>query len=978
MRVHYYVTCSTKLRRSQDMNLQPTSSAILAHLPELARVEARRYWEEFGPREALADHCREILRVWAASPFAARICIQYPELLSELFESGDLTRDYQTSEMAERVRKAVDSADSEDALMRCLRKFRRREWLRIAWRDLSGKAELDETLRELSTLAEHCVDSALDWCYRAACKTFGAPRTRAGEQQRLVVLGMGKLGGCELNFSSDIDLIFAYPEEGQTDGARPLDNHQFFVRLGQRLIKVLSESTADGFVFRVDMRLRPFGDVAPLAMGFDAMEQYYQAHGRDWERYALIKARAIAGDRQAGDELLRRLRPFVYRRYLDYGAFGSLRDMKALIDEEVKRRALCNNIKLGPGGIREIEFIAQAFQLLRGGRDSELQRRELQTVLTWLGRRGQLPLADVDKLLAAYRFLRCTENRLQMMDDRQTHDLPEGALPCARLAFAMNYPDWDSFKQDLDGHRHYVHNQFKQIFAMSKVKAEAPHSGAPPALVDLWQGQLAANEALERLQQVGYDEPQQVLMALKTLYAGRAYRAQDAISRKRLDTLMPLLIAAVGACDDAALVLGRILPLIEAIARRSVYLTLLAEHPVALSQLIQLSGASPWIAEYLSRYPVLLDELLDPRDLYAPPDRTALTAQLREEFRHIDPLDTETQMDRLRVFKHTNTLRVAAADVMNALPLMRVSDQLTWIAEVILNHVLTITWRQMVTRYGQPRCEIDGRTREAGFAIIAYGKLGGIELSYSSDLDLVFLHDSAGERQMTDGDKPIDNAVFFVRLTQRLVHALTALTQAGQLYAVDTRLRPSGASGMLVSSIQAFDRYQHSDAWTWEHQALVRARPIAGSARVAERFQHIRAELLAKARDITALRREVREMRARMWRELGGRDPQRFDLKKDPGGITDIEFMVQYCVLAHAHQYPSLSEFTDNIRILDGLAACGLLASNHARFLQDTYRSFRDRVHALSLQGKEAIVDAAEFHEQRAGIKRLWQEMMEK
>jgi glutamate-ammonia-ligase adenylyltransferase len=309
---------------------------------------------------------------------------------------------------------------------------------------------------------------------------------------------------------------------------------------------------------------------------------------------------------------------------------------------------------------------------------------------------------------------------------------------------------------------------------------------------------------------------------------------------------------------------------------------------------------------------------------------------------------------------------------------MRVSDQLTWIAEVILNHVLTITWRQMVTRYGQPRCVIDGRTREAGFAIIAYGKLGGIELSYSSDLDLVFLHDSAGERQMTDGDKPMDNAVFFVRLTQRLVHALTALTQAGQLYAVDTRLRPSGASGMLVSSIQAFDRYQHSDAWTWEHQALVRARPIAGSARVAERFQHIRTEVLGKARDITALRREVREMRARMWRELGGRDPQRFDLKKDPGGIADIEFMVQYCVLAHAHQYPSLSEFTDNIRILDGLAACGLLASNHARFLQDTYRSFRDRVHALSLQGKEAIVDAAEFREQRAGIKRLWQEMMEK
>ena len=953
------------------------SSAALAFLPEPLRAEARRSWEDFSSCKALEEHRREILCVWAASPFAAKTCIQNPHLLPELFKSGDLKRPYKVSEIAERVRKAVESADSEDAFKRCLRKLRRREWLRIAWRDLSGQAELDETLRELSELAEHSVDRALDYCYRALCQTFGAPCNRAGEEQRLVVLGMGKLGGCELNFSSDIDLIFAYPEEGQTSGARAIDNQQFFVRLGQKLIKVLAELTAHGFVFRIDMRLRPFGDAGPLALSIDAMEDYYQTHGRDWERYALIKARAIAGDRKAGGELLKRLRPFVYRRYLDYGAFGSLRDMKALIDEEVHRRALADNIKLGAGGIREIEFIAQAFQLLRGGRDPEMQRRELQVVLPYLSKRGQLPAADIDRLLATYRFLRRAENRLQMIDDQQTHELPKNEIQRARLAFAMEYSDWNQLKQDLDGHRQYVHEQFQRTFAQPQAQTETSQDIEHDMLKDLWQGRLEDDKALELLKQADYDDPHKALTALKSLYKGYAYRAQDAVSRKRLDTLMPHLITAVGARENAVEVLARILPLIEAIARRSVYLALLTEHPVALSQLVQLSAASPWIAKYLSRHPILLDELLDPQDLYTPPDRAGLAEQLREELRSVDSLDTEAQMERLRQFKQVNVLRVAAADVMGALPLMRVSDQLTWIAEAILNHVLDMTWRQAIARYGQPRCVIDGQARDAGFAIIAYGKFGGIELGYGSDLDLVFLHDSAGEQQMTDGDKCIENAVFFVRLGQRIVHALTTFTPAGQLYEVDTRLRPSGAAGTLVSSVQAFDRYQREDAWTWEHQALVRARPVAGSEQIAEQFQRTRADVLSRTREIRALRREVREMRERMWRELGSRKAWQFDLKKDPGGIADIEFMVQYSVLAHAHDHHALTEFTDNIRILDRLAACSVLSPDSACCLQDAYRGFRDRIHALSLQGKGAVVDANECSEQRAGVRRSWRELME-
>jgi [glutamine synthetase] adenylyltransferase / [glutamine synthetase]-adenylyl-L-tyrosine phosphorylase len=960
------------------MRLPPQPSDALEMVPDALRDEVQRAWEDFDAREKLNSRQQEAFQVWAASPFVARTCFQNPSLLPELFESGDLSRAYEPGEIARRVEKFVDRADSEKALMRALRVLRRREWLRIAWRDLAGAAQLDETLNELSALAEHCVDRALAWCYQDACARFGEPRNGQGEPQRLVTLGMGKLGGRELNFSSDIDLIFAYPDDGVTTGKRELENQAFFARVGARLIKVLSEYTADGFAFRVDTRLRPFGEAGPLAMSFDAMEHYYQTHGRDWERYALIKARVIAGDREAGETLLQNLRPFIYRRYLDYGAFSALREMKGLIDEEVKRRALRDNVKLGPGGIREIEFIAQVFQLVRGGRDPELQSRELQVVLLRLAQKGLLDDAEAKTLLTAYVFLRRIENRLQMVNDQQTHEFPDDERDRARLAFAMGYSDWQHLKEDLDRHCRGVHEQFERTFAAPDmpnqgVQGEDVHA----QLGKLWQERLEAQQAMELLVQCGFEDATKVLLALKTLRGGRTYRAQSTTGRERLDRLMPRLITAVGAGKTPDRTLARILPMVEAIARRSVYLSLLNENPVVLSQLVKLSAASPWIADYLCRYPILLDELLDPRELYTPPDRAALALQLREEFRHVDPLDMDTQMERLRVFKQTNILKVAAADIMVALPLMRVSDQLTWIAEAILNHVLDIVWRQMVTRYGQPRCRIDGRSYAPGFAIIAYGKLGGIELGYGSDLDLVFLHDSAGERQVTDGERPIDNAVFFVRVGQRIVHALTTLTPAGQLYEVDTRLRPSGAAGILVSALRAFAYYQREKAWLWEHQALVRARPVAGSQRIGDEFQRIRTEVLARPRNANALKREVREMRERMWRELNTHHADKFDLKKDPGGIADIEFMVQYSVLAWADQHSAVSEFTDNIRILDALGASGLLPADDARFLQDTYRGFRDRVHALSLQGQDTVVKADEFRAEREGVRRLWREMMQ-
>ena len=971
-----------------NLEISPESSdfseiaAALSDLPELLRSEVELAWQDFVAQPEsfkLSNRIKEMIKVWAASPFVATTCVREPATLRQLLESGDLDRVYDDGELDTRIEQCVLSLVSEAELMRVLRQLRRREMVRIAWRSLNGAAALNETLMDLSILAQGCVNHALQWCYRDARRRFGSPRSNAGEVQPMVVLGMGKLGGYELNFSSDIDLIFAYPEEGSTDGIRSLDNSHFFIRLGQRLIKILNEITAEGFVFRVDMRLRPFGEAGPLAISFNAIEDYYQQHGRDWERYAMIKARVVGGDPHAGGKLLERLRPFVYRRYLDYGAFEALRKMKALINVEIKRRRLDDNIKLGTGGIREVEFVGQAFQLIRGGRDTSLQVRCLQVVLRLLKKKNQLPAYAVDRLLAAYTFLRRTENCLQMIADQQIHALPKDRLQRARLAVAMGFTDWDAFRNKLDTHRKNIHEQFEGVFAKPQIELYSAdgYDDLSTPLLKLWLGMLDDQQAVTLLEHVGFRQPLLVCSLLNEHRKGRVYNLKNAAGRERLDRLMPLLIAAVGKSHQPDAVLPRLLSLTEAIGRRSVYIALLAEYPMALSQLVKLSAASPWISEYLGRHPILLDELLDPRRLYAPSNRKRLSINLRDELSHVDIKDLEASMDRVRHFKHANVLRVAAADVMEALPLMRVSDQLSWIAEAVLEEALTICLRQLVVKHGWPRCVVDAKDYRPGFIIVGYGKLGGLELGYGSDLDIVFLHDSAGDQQFTEGERSLDNAVFFVRLGQRVIHFLTALTPAGELYKVDTRLRPSGASGLLVSGLQAFDEYQRNHAWTWEHQALVRARVVAGDKQLAERFGAIRHNILCLKRDISKLRREVREMRVKMWEEFGTTSQDLFDLKKDTGGIVDIEFMVQYSVLANAHKHPCLTEYTDNIRILDGLEHSGLLAPQDAQLMRDIYRTYRDKVHALSLQGESCIVGRSEFSDESTEIKRLWRTIMD-
>ena len=697
-------------------------------------------------------------RVLACSDFVFASCERDPAMLADLVASGDLEAPYPASaagthgrqSLRERAGSTARGAGSIDALMPDLRRLRRREMVRIAWRDIGGLADFDETVRDTSDLADAFIDASLTRLHEWQCADLGTPIGHSGEPQQLVVLALGKLGASELNFSSDIDLIFTYPENGQTEGGRrSVDNDRFFLQLARKLVKVLGEPTVDGFVYRVDMRLRPFGTQGPLVLGFDALEEYYQTHGRDWERYALIRARAVSGDMALAAELLERLRPFVYRRYIDFGTLQSLRSLKVLMEQEVARKGMEHSVKHGPGGIREVEFTAQAFQMVRGGRTPALRYRRLLTVLDRLGELGLLPSHAVESLSVAYRFLRAAEHRLQQVDDRQEHMLPQDEAGRARIAAAMGYATWEAFSEVLDRHRRNVDEQFAQVFGEEREAGDAAGGDPLGALFTPAADEEAGTAALESAGFAAAGEAWSIVARYRDTFT---LKIPDALGHERLARLAPDLLRAVAAQSDATQTLERVLAVIESIAKRSVYLALLAERSIALSQFVQLCAASPWIARLLGRHPVLFDELLDPRTLYEPLTSDQLAEDVAQRLAAIDDPDREFEMDCLRQSKQANVLRVAAADVSRRIPLMVVSDHLTEIAEAVLRAALDLAWRDITARHGRPA----SMPKDAAFppyAVVAYGKLGGIELGYGSDLDLVFVHDD-DTGAMTPGGNP--------------------------------------------------------------------------------------------------------------------------------------------------------------------------------------------------------------------------------
>lgn len=923
------------------------------------------------PGQATRDVLSRVLR---ASPFVARTFKQQADWAEAALASGAFER--APGAVAPRLRAALAGADDEAAFLSQLRRFRNRELAWLAFRDIAGWAALDDTLLGLSDCADAAIDAALSRADAVLSARHGRPRHGDGTLATMFVLGMGKLGGRELNFSSDIDLIFGYTDDGDTaadDAASPvrvISNEEYFGRLARETSRLLATMTEDGFVYRVDTMLRPFGSVGAAAISIGAAEDYYQAHGREWERYALIKARPCAGDRAAGAQLLRRLRPFVYRRYLDHNALGHLRDLKLQIDRDAQARGAGDNLKLGPGGIREVEFIVQLFQLTRGGQDARLREPRLRTVLRVLGETGLMPAKAARALDQAYELLRRWENAVQFYEDQQVHAQPESDEQRAALAAALGAADYDAALRELQPLRARVHQEFQRLFA--KDDCEDAGSVFRACVGEPWD---PAEEDVERLEALGFGSgAADVARAIADLRRSRLLRTLSESAHTKVRALLPALLAECAAQADASKAALRVFEVLDAIAGRSTYLSLLHHSATARRQLVRLCAASPWLTDLLTRTPALLDTLLDPGLAEEAPDRDALRERLQAQFARVADDDVEGQMDLLRRYRQETTLRIAAADLSGALPLVQVSDRLTWLAEAIVAQALRCAWAQMAAQYGTP---LNAEGRCDPYAIIGYGKFGSIELGYGSDLDLVFVFDSADpERPTQGGPRSIAAADFFSRLTQRVTHFLSTLTPAGRAYEIDLQLRPSGNSGLVVSSLESFARYQRDSAWTWEHQALLRARPVAGDAELCAAIAVVRAEVLTRPRDRDKLRADVLDMRAKMRANLEKRGAGRWDVKHGAGGLIDAEFITQYLCLREAQDCPPLIDWTDNWRQLEKLAEKGRIDLGAKDRLLAAERAYRGWLHRRALQQADGIADDGEFTAERADVIALWQKLV--
>ena len=875
-------------------------------------------------------------------------------LLQARPELGDeLAAVWQSPLSEDQLLAPLTAAFADDAAVKTtLRRLRQRTLAHIALRDLCGLAPLAEVVESMTLLADVTTNFALDYHHRQLAAIYGEPLDDAGQAQRLLIIGMGKLGGRELNVSSDVDYIFVYPAAGETAGPKGIDNYDFFTRLGKRVIQALNDLTADGQVFRVDMRLRPNGDSGPLVCSLDALEHYFVSQGREWERYAWIKARVMNTGANANgqaigawlDDLRAIARPFVFRKYLDFGAINAMRDLHAQIRREVARKDMADHIKLGPGGIREIEFIAQVFQLIRGGRDPALQIRPTLSVLGLLVERKLLPAESEAELRAAYIFLRRLEHRLQYVDDQQTHSLPESTEARARLARSMDFADWPALLAALDSHRQKVSRHFEAVFS-------DPEAGEHP-LTGLWLGQLDAEAAGEAFAERGFRQPQAASERLAEVRAARLYQQLPSANRERFDAVAPRLIEAAAATADPDTTLARGLTFLENIARRGAYLALLQQYPLALSRVADMIGASHWAADYLNRYPLLLDELLDSRLYEIATDWDGFRAALRRTLADAAG-DTEREMDILREMHHAQVFRLLAQDLAGLQSIVRLSDHLTELADTIVQETLPLVWSKIKNRHcPQPK-----------FAVIGYGKLGGKELGYASDLDLVYLYDD-------DADDAQEN---YTRLGQRLNTWLSSQTTSGILFETDLRLRPNGDAGLLAVSIDAFRDYQLNKAWTWEHQALTRARFCAGDAAIGRRFEDIRIEILRQPRDLGPLCDDVVAMRHKMLDAHASRNADAFNLKHDPGGIIDVEFIVQYLILGHAHRHPELTGNLGNIALLRIAGELGLIDPQQAKAAGNAYREYRRLQHARRLTATpKAPIPREQVAEHVAVVKALW------
>lgn len=905
-------------------------------------------------------NAEQLQKTLHASQYAEQVLANHESLLQQDYAIDQFLKPLSADYIHQLVISTLQDIQDETLWMKTLRILRARLMFRWIWQDANQLTDVVTLTQELSDFADICVQVAKDFARIPLVAKHGEPIGYNGKVQDLIVVAMGKHGAQELNLSSDIDLIFAFDEQGETNGRKCIEVQQFCILWGQKLIYLLDHITADGFVFRVDMRLRPWGDGSALAISHVALEKYLSQHGREWERYAWIKARIITGG-QEGHELLQMTRPFVFRKYVDYTAFEAMREMKAMIEREVQRRNIEDNIKLGAGGIREVEFIVQVFQLIYGGSKLELQDRQCLVSLRHLGEAELLEPQAVLDLEDAYLFLRRVEHAIQALNDQQSQALPTEPELRARISDTLGFADWDSFMQTLNEKRAKVIYQFEHL-----IKENEPDS------------LLENYSQLEKQLDAVLDD--QAKNLVHEFWYGHATKKLTAKALQRLKTFWPHLIEAVLQSENPQMALMRLMPLVESVLRRSVYLVMLIESKGALQRLVKMATVSPWICEELTQYPVLLDEFLSMD--FELPKRSDLEDSLRQQLLRIELDEVEDLMRVLRLFKKSNVLTVAASDVLAESHLMKVSDALTDIAEVTANAALQLAYQMIVKKHGYP---LDSEGQRCGlehnaFAIIGYGKVGGIELGYGSDLDVVFIH-NMDEQADTDGIKPISGFEFAMRVARKFVSLMTTQTLDGRVYDVDTRLRPSGDAGLLVTSLRAFEQYQLKSAWLWEHQALVRARSIAGDQDLRDKFEVLRCKILTQPRDEAYVRSEVLKMRQKMKDHLGSSKEQKkdgiFHLKQDAGGIVDIEFMAQYAVLAWSGSNPDLAHYSDNVRILEDAAKTGCLSSDDATALIQAYLRERAESHRLALANQSMQVNAADWYDTREVVCKLWQRLID-
>jgi glutamate-ammonia-ligase adenylyltransferase len=935
------------------MNTPPVNRTLLQ--------ENRFQWQEIvdylESRHIQAVDIEKIERLAIASNYALQQIQRAPELIDQLLGLERFTLEPQIINLVAEEKIDLDHVKQQ------LRLYRHQKLVEIIYLDVVASNPLEMTLLHLSDLADQLIRNALKACQQHLSAKHGQPLESNAEAMQLNVIAMGKLGGRELNFSSDIDLICCYDSDGELSGYGQLSYQEYFSRLVRLFNQTLSETTADGFVYRVDLRLRPWGESGPVVLNHSALEHYYQLHGREWEQYAMVKARVLTGSETSRNYLASILRPFVFRKYHDYRVFDGLATLKAKIDAQAKSRGMRVNIKVGPGGIREIEFFVQAFQILKGGRNHQLQRSGIFDCFIALEQHKIVDSVTLQKLRAAYCFLRQLENRMQMFDDQQTHDLPENTTQQMRIAATMGFTDWDALVAQLQLHRDQVSLCFDDLF---KQEVESQ-----PELVidDSFAESIDVDRQWEFIDKADLNDTQEINQSLNQFLQSKSWSYMSARAKQRFTTLLPRLLETIRNSNYPGRLFDRFMRLFSAIAGRSVYFELLYQNQRLLGKLASLFDKSAWIAEEVSQYPMLLENLIHSGDEQRF-DKSTLHQRLQQQLANIEG-DTELELDSLRLFKREQTLEIASAELAQEIDARQVSHYLCDLAEVVLEAVYRLASKALQKQYGIPECVEETIRREASFAIIGYGKLGGLEMHYQSDLDIIFLHDSGGEDQHTSGNKCIENSVYFARLAQKIISMTSVLTASGKLYEIDSRLRPEGSSGLLVSSTQAYLRYQLEKAWTWEHQALVRARLVAGNPSLQQEFDDIREQALKIPRDDQQLRKGIVEMRERIYQAKRPPEGERRDLKQSRGGMVDIEFLVQYWVLAHANKIGSERLYSDNISLLNELFRLNLITGSQSQ-LVEIYQTYHRLLHESVLQNQSAEVDAAEITEHVDHVVNCW------